>query len=177
MRYEEWEAAVPGVIKGDSLWKMTAYRLALFATDVGWHDVTHLMRDRRTLGLADQLYRALGSINANLPALEPQAQVAEGYSRGTSKDRARFYEYALGSARESRDWYYTGRHVLTEAIVQHRLELLTRIIQLLLVAIPQQRQRTLRETGTTHQAAPGIGAEELDYLLQNVSLPDLPLDV
>ena len=57
------------------------------------------MQDRRTIGLADQLYRSLGSIGANL---------AEGYSRGTGKDRAHFYEYALGSARESRDWYYIG---------------------------------------------------------------------
>ena len=136
MTYEEWEAGAPGVIKGDSLWKMTAHRLALFVPDVGWHDVTCLMRDRRTLGLADQLYRALGSISANL---------AEGYSRGTGRDRARFYEYALGSARESRDWYYKGRHILKEEVVQHRLELLSRIIQLLLVTIPQQRQRTLKE--------------------------------
>jgi four helix bundle protein len=128
MTYEEWEAGVPEVIRGDSLWKMTAYRLALFATEVGWHDVTRLMRDRRTLGLADQLYRALGSIGANL---------AEGYSRGTGKDRARFYEYALGSARESRDWYYKARHVLEEAVVGHRLQLLSRITQLLLVTIPQ----------------------------------------
>jgi four helix bundle protein len=137
MTYEEREVTVPEVIRGDSLWKMTAYRLALFATDVGWHDVTRLMRDWRTLGLADQLYRALGSIGANLPALEPQAQVAEGYSRGTGKDRARFYEYALGSARESRDWYYKARHVLEEAVVGHRLQLLSRITQLLLVTIPQ----------------------------------------
>jgi four helix bundle protein len=140
--YEEWEATVPGVIKGDSLWKMTAYRLALFATDVGWHDVTRLMQDRRTLGVADQLYRALGSIGANL---------AEGYSRGTGKDRARFYEYALGSARESRDWYYKGRHILKEAVVGHRLELLSRIIQLLLVTIPQQRQRRLKETSIIYR--------------------------
>jgi four helix bundle protein len=163
MTYEEWEMAVPGVIKGDSLWKMTAYRLALFATDVGWHDVTRLMQDRRTLGVADQLYRALGSINANL---------AEGYSRGSGKDRARFYEYALGSARESRDWYYTGRHVLTEAIVQHRLELLTRIIQLLLVTIPQQRQRPLKEASIAYQTDSDTNPGEPDPLLQNVPLPD-----
>jgi four helix bundle protein len=160
--YEEWEAGVPEVIKGDSLWKMTAYRLALFAADVGWHDVTKLMRDKRTLGLADQLYRSLGSISANL---------AEGYSRGTGKDRARFYEYALGSARESRDWYYKGRHILEEAVVQHRLELLSRIIQLLLVTIPQQRQRKLKEANADYQT-PAIGEEELDHLLQTVPLPD-----
>jgi hypothetical protein len=44
---------------------VTTCRLALFAVDVGWHDVARLMRDGRTLRLADQLYRALGSINAS----------------------------------------------------------------------------------------------------------------
>ena len=108
MRDEDWERDVPDTIKKDSLWNMVAYRLALFASDLGWHDVTKLMQDRRTIKLSDQLYRALGSISANL---------AEGYSRGTGKDRARFYEYALGSARESRDWYYKGRYILGEAVV------------------------------------------------------------
>ena len=97
MNYRDWEAGVPESIRGDSLWKMKAYRLALFLGDVGWHDVPELIRDKRTVALSDQLYRAWGSISANL---------AEGYSRGTGKDRARFYEYSLGSARESRDWYY-----------------------------------------------------------------------
>ena len=121
MNFEEWTEEVPEVIKGDSLWKVEAYRLGLFVADVGWHDVTKLMQDRRTLGLSDQLYRALGSISAN---------IGEGYSRGTGKDRARFYEYSLGSARESRDWYYKGRRVLGESITQHRLDLLTQIIRL-----------------------------------------------
>jgi hypothetical protein len=37
MNYEEWEAAVPETITADSLWKMQAYRLALFLADIGWH--------------------------------------------------------------------------------------------------------------------------------------------
>ena len=89
MNYEEWEILVPVEITNDSLWKMEAYRLALFAVDVGWHDATKLMQNKRTLGLSDQLYQALGSVSANL---------AESYSRGTGRDRVRFYEYALGSA-------------------------------------------------------------------------------
>jgi len=121
VNFEEWTEEVPEVIKGDSLWKVEAYRLGLFVADVGWHDVTKLMQDRRTLGLSDQLYRALGSISAN---------IGEGYSRGTGKDRARFYEYSLGSARESRDWYYKGRRVLGESVTRHRLGLLTQIIRL-----------------------------------------------
>ncbi len=47
MNYEQWEKTVPETITGDSLWKMTAYRLALFLADLGWHDVTKLMRDQR----------------------------------------------------------------------------------------------------------------------------------
>jgi len=169
VNYEEWAESVPGEITGDSLWKMEGYRLGLFVADVSWHDVTKLMQDRRTIGLSDQLYRALGSVSANL---------AEGYSRGTGKDRARFYEYALGSARESRDWYYKGRHVLGETAIQHRLRLLTQIIRLLLTMIPQQRGRLLREQSTFYQtdsenAQPDqtINREELDTLLQNVPLP------
>jgi len=140
--YAEWEAQVPTVIKEDSLWRMQAYRRALFLGDLGWRDVTRLMGDRRTRALADQLYRAVGSISANL---------AEGYSRGTGRDRARFYEYALGSARESRDWYFKARYVLGDEILEHRLTLLSEIIRLLLTMIPQQRGRLLREAEITYQ--------------------------
>jgi four helix bundle protein len=86
--------------------------------------------DRRTIGLSDQLYRAVGSISAN---------VAEGYSRGTGKDRARFYEYVLGSAQESRDWYFKSRHIIGESVTEHRLQLLTEVIRLLLTMVSQQR--------------------------------------
>ena len=141
MEYEDWEAAVPDVIRRDSLWKMAAYRLALFSCDLGWHDVAKLAQDRRTLALSDQLYRALGSISANL---------AEGYSRGTGRDRARFYEYALGSAREARDWYYKARHVLKQEVTEHRMELVTRVIQLVVTMVPEQRGRPLREEGAPY---------------------------
>ena len=160
MNYSSWEETVPEDIKEDSIWKMKAYRLALFVADVGWHDVTRLMQDRRTRALSDQLYRALGSISANL---------AEGYSRGTGRDRARFYEYSLGSARESRDWYYRGRHILEEDVTQHRLRLLTEIIRLLLTMIPQQRGRVLREEGVPYQ--PTSDTDELNALLADVPVP------
>jgi len=166
MRYDEWEQSVPETIRGDSLWKVKAYRLALFLTDVGWHDVTKLMKDRRTVRLSDQLYRSLGSISANL---------AEGYSRGTGKDRARFYEYSLGSARESRDWYYKGRHILREDVTQHRLQLLTEVIRLLLTMVPQQRGRVLREESVLYQTVPSSAVQDWespDNLLTNVPLPE-----
>lgn len=139
--YKEWEQLVPQTITGDMLWKMQVYRLALFAADTGWGDITKLAQDRRTVALSDQLCRSLGSISAN---------IAEGYSWGSSKDRARFYEYALGSARESRDWYYKARHVLGDPADAHRLELLTQIIRLLLVMVPDQRTHLLKEESATY---------------------------
>lgn len=69
----------------------------------------------------------------------------EGYSRGTGRDRARFYEYALGSARESRDWYYKSRYILGESVTNHRIGILTQIIRLLLTMVPQQRKYVVKE--------------------------------
>jgi four helix bundle protein len=131
MTYEDWISTVPVVIRDDTLWTVEAYRLSLFASDVGWKDVTALGKDRRTREIADQLYRALGNMSSNF---------AEGYSRGTGKDRARFYEYSLGSAREARDWYFKGRHVLGERVMQHRLQLLTSVIRLALTMVSQERR-------------------------------------
>jgi len=169
MNYAEWEKSVPETLKSDSLWKMTAYRLACFARDIGWFDVTKLMKDARTNKLAGQLYESLGSISANL---------AEGYSRGTSKGRAQFYEYALGSARESRDWYYGGRHVLGDVDVVHRMQYMTRIASLLLVMIPEQRGRTLREESATYETKtdadlPEVNLHQSEWseLLNTVPLP------
>jgi len=145
MDYQAWEKSVPADIMGDVLWKMRAYRLALFLGDLAWSDVTKLAADPRTLALSDQLYRAVGSIGAN---------IAEGYSRSSGKDRARFLEYSLGSARESRDWYYKGRHVLGDTVVTHRINVITQIIRLLLTYIPDQRHVSLKEESATYDATP-----------------------
>jgi four helix bundle protein len=133
--YEEWEQTIPPVIQGDTLWRVEAYRIGLFFSDLAWHDVTRLAKDHRTRGIADQLYRAVGNISSN---------VAEGYSRATGKDRARFYEYSLGSARESRDWYYKGRHILTEPVMTHRTELATQIIRLTIAMVSNERRTNRR---------------------------------
>ncbi len=136
MKSSEWEESVPEAIKQDVLWKTTAYRRGLFAADIGWKDVEKLFKDGRTRSLADQLYRSLGSISAN---------ITEGYSRNSGRDRARFFEYSLGSAREARDWYYKARHVLGNDVIQHRIDLLTEIIKLLTVTVQSERNRSLKE--------------------------------
>jgi four helix bundle protein len=136
MNYEEWLDSVPPEFTSDPLWRMAVYRLAVFAGDLAWHDVTKMTKDRRTVSLADQLYRAVGSVGAN---------IAEGYSRRSGRDQARFYEYALGSAREARGWYHQGRHVLSEDVTAHRIKLLAQIARLLLTIIPAERGYKLKE--------------------------------
>ena len=145
MKYEEWLASVPAEITGDAVWQMKAYRLAVFTSDLAWQDVSKLMLDKRVVSLADQLYRAVGSIAAN---------IAEGYSRQSGKDQARFYEYALGSTREARGWYYQARHVLSETVAAHRIQLLTQISRLLLTIIPAERGHKMSEESAPYDALP-----------------------
>lgn len=142
MNFEGWERELPRSITDDPLWRVQAYRLALFLSDICWRDVTKLSQDYRTRSLSDQLYRAIGSIGAN---------IAEGYSRKSNLDQARFYEYSLGSARESRDWYFKARHILGEEVVFHRLDLLAQIIRLLLKTIPQKRSQTIKEESPIYE--------------------------
>ena len=156
MTFEEWLNSVSSDLKGDTLWKMKVYRLSLFASDLAWFDASKLIKDKRTVDLSTQLYRAVGSISAN---------IAEGYSRRSGKDRARFYEYALGSARESRGWYYQGRHILTMRVAMHRISLLTQIIQLLLHIISPERERNLREQSPIYEV------DNPNNLLDNPPLP------
>lgn len=109
------------------------------------------------ISLSDQLYRAVGSISAN---------ISEGYSRASGKDQARFYEHALGSARESRDWYFKSRHVLGEIVTNHRLNLLVQIIRSLLKMVPKYRGSQIREEGVLYET------DALSKLLYLVPLPD-----
>jgi len=146
---------MPSEMSMDALWQMMVYRQALFAGELAWHDATKLAADSRTLKLAAQLYDAVGGISAT---------IAEGYSRGSERDQARFYEYALGSAREARDWYYKGRYVLGSAVFEHRTKLLVHIIRQLLKLIPAHRGRTLSEPEATYDVS--------RFLFAHVPMPD-----
>ncbi len=145
MTYDQWLASVPEEFTKDALWRMEVYRLAVFLADLAWQDVTKLLQDKRTLSLAEQLFEAVGSIGAN---------ISEGYSRGSGRDQARFHEYALGSARESRGWYWQGRQVLSEPVARHRISVVTRIVRLLLTMIPSERTHKLAEDGPTYDLRP-----------------------
>ena len=57
------------------------------------------------------------------------------------RDRCRYYEYSLGSAREARDWGFKGRRILGAARAQEMLVLLARIVSLLTTTIVNERAR------------------------------------
>lgn len=131
MLFEEWQTTVPLMIKADSVWRVEAYRLALFLSDLAWQDTLPLCRDRRAGAICDQLLRAAGKISSD---------IVEGYSRGTGRGRAIFYEYALGSCRETRDWYYKLRFALDLVTVDARLELCSTIVRLTLKMVSNERR-------------------------------------
>ncbi|MFN2604101.1 MAG: four helix bundle protein [Gemmatimonadaceae bacterium] len=126
---EHWER--------DSLYRMRAYRLACDLFDDCWDDSEKLGRHPVTVKTAGQLYRAVGSIKANL---------ADGYSRSSGRDRVRLYEYALSSARESMVWYDGSPKVLGQEVVRARVQILEEIRRLLLATIPRERDRLIRPT-------------------------------
>jgi len=123
---------VPEVIKADPVWGFYAYRKSLFLYDLAWEDCEKLMRDLRGRAVAQQLIRSAGSICAN---------VEEGYGRGFGKDRNYFLRVSTGSARETRGWYYRARRLLSPAVLEHRLNLVSEIIALLVTEHKLQRLR------------------------------------
>jgi four helix bundle protein len=144
LKYKDWLKEILGEFTNDPLWNMRVYRYALFLSDVAWKDIFQLSKNKLLLGACDQLFRSAGSSSAN---------ISEGYSKKSRRDRARYYEYALGSTRECRGWYYKVRHNLSEEILNSRLKLTTEIIKMLLHIVPKQRGERISEP-------------EVEYLVQ-----------
>jgi len=128
--YEAWLRTVPPDITEDTLWRMTAYRYALYAMSRAQADLPLLERCRETRPHIDQLLRAVGAISANLE---------EGYGRSGAADRAHFYEYALSTAREARGWYYKCARALPAETLAARMSVFTQIIRILTKVVPDVR--------------------------------------
>jgi four helix bundle protein len=121
--------AVSHATAKDPLFRMRAYQVAADLLEAAWHDAKKLSADPVTERIAGQLYAAVNSITANL---------GEGYSRSSGKDRSRLFEYALGSVRESISWYQGARPILGD-VVPDRLDNLEEIRRLLIAIIPRER--------------------------------------
>ena len=133
MNFEEWKRGVPERIKDEPEWKFYAYPRALFLYDLAWKDCGRFSKDRRGHAIAGQLIRSSGSISAN---------IEEGYGRGIgSRSYLYFLRVAIGSARETKGWYFRGRQILSAEALEHRLALLDEIIALLATEITCHRKR------------------------------------
>ena len=127
---------VRAAFDGDPMLRMRVHAIALAASNAAWEDAQAVARHPIAGSVADQLYRAVGSIGAN---------IAEGYSRSSPRDRARFYEYALGSAREAREWYVRARGVLEPDRLRSattRLNEISRILMAVLRRVHRDDPRT-----------------------------------
>ena len=128
--FAEWAAGIPESFKRDPIWRMPAYRYGVWLAELVKRDVRALRKDPDCRNIADQLLRAVEGISANL---------SEGYSRRTGAERARYYDYALATARESRDWYFKARVALGTEVMEQRHGLLDRIIRILTAVVPRER--------------------------------------
>jgi len=123
MNFEEWKQGVPERIKADPQWKFYAYPKALFLYELVWRDCEKLMQDRRGRAIAEQIIDSAGSICAN---------IEEGYGRGIgTKSYLYFLRVAIGSARETKGWYFRSRRLLSAEVLEHRLALADEIIALI----------------------------------------------
>lgn len=117
-----WESTQPPWERGDPLWTLLAYRLARYALHVARTDVRNVgfrvSNERR-----DQLLRAVASISAN---------IGEGHSRPSARERLRYYSYAVGSAREASAWYGSITDALSPGTADARGAVLTRVRRFLL---------------------------------------------
>lgn len=125
-----WAARVPEMVRGDVIWRFHTYRVALFLLDLTKRDVTKSRVGTRR-ATADQLLRSVASISAN---------VAEGYSRASPRDRARFYDIALGSLREAASWYSSATF-LPESVIAERVLQLSELRRLLLASLREVGRR------------------------------------
>ncbi|HUV89069.1 MAG TPA: four helix bundle protein [Anaerolineae bacterium] len=129
--YSEWEAQVSEKVKSEGVWKFYGYRKALFFYDLCWQDCEQLLKHPLGRAVSEQLIRSAGSIAAN---------IEEGYGRGYGKDRVRFLGFSLGSARESKGWYYRAKDLLRPEVLTHRLSRISEVIALIVTEIHYSTQ-------------------------------------
>ena len=119
----------------DPITRMGVFQIATALIPDAFQDAKLLQAEPVTAEIAGQLYAAVSSI---------EGHIGEGYSRSSGKDRARIFEYALGSVRESMTWYRSGKPVLGESTANNRLERLEEIRRLFLAMIPRERGRKMK---------------------------------
>ena len=131
--FDEWVETVPIQLSNDPLWSSAYYRLAMYLFDKVWQDCEILRKDFRGREIALQLVRSRGGISANLE---------EAYGRGVgSADYVRILRIALGEARETHGWYLRARHLLSDQLLDFRLDIINQITSILSSMIASHRSK------------------------------------
>ncbi len=132
MTYEGWEQNVHQRVRNEPAWSLFGYRKALFLHDLVWVDCDKFDTDRRGKAITAQIIRSTGSISAN---------IEEGFGRGIGgKEYSHYLRISIGSARETKGWYWRGRQLLPPTVFDHRLQLLDEIISLIATEIGRQQK-------------------------------------
>lgn len=107
------------IVYKDGLDNVLFYKWSLELWDLFWIDSEVLLKDVRGREIAKQLTRSIYSISAN---------IEEGYGRGFGKEYPQFLRFARGSAKETKGGYYKARFLLSEEVVNQRMELSSKIV-------------------------------------------------
>lgn len=134
LSFEAYESSPPNSYAGDPIWRTRMFRMATYLGGRCAGDMAQL-GTRVSLFVASQFTRAVGSVSAN---------IAEGYSRGPTGDRIRFYTYALGSVREALTWIDALGDAPWPPRAEYR-DLLVQIRRQLLAAIKSMRPLTYQK--------------------------------
>jgi four helix bundle protein len=126
-----WEREQPDAITKDPIWTLNCYRESLFLVDVAREDMIKVAHNASLTEAKGQLLTSVTSIAAN---------IAEGYGRLTTPDRAKFLSYALGSAREAITWYRALATSTGDPQISDRIERLSRIRRMLIGLLKRARQ-------------------------------------
>jgi four helix bundle protein len=126
-----WDASMPKGVRDDLIWRFHTYRVALFMLHLAREDVGLVRSLPSAASIAEQLVRAVASVSAN---------IGEGYGRSMPADRARFYDIALGSLRESASWYEAMRLHVSDDLVDTRLNQFAELRRMLYGALRALRQ-------------------------------------
>jgi four helix bundle protein len=132
MDYGAWEQGIAPRIRREVAWKFFGYRKALYLYELCWEDCEALLQHPLGKAVAQQLIRSAGSISAN---------IEEGSGRGFGKARLYFLRIALGSARESKGWYWRAKKLLSPETLDQRLSLLDEIIALLVTEVRSAKMK------------------------------------
>lgn len=130
--FDAWQQTVHTRVKTEPLWQSLPYRKALYFYECVWQDCESFQRDIRGKAIASQLVRSAGSISANLE---------EGHGRGYGRQRDWFWKVSIGSARESKGWYWRSHQLLSPDVLESRLALIDEVIALLVSELQRQRNR------------------------------------